>query len=79
MTQLGTLEDSKLLTDDDTIAEFLADGRRDENPDVFLRALQEVAMMETAFLLRSPANAKRLIKSINSLRSGKAEARQLIE
>jgi DNA-binding phage protein len=79
MTQLSTFEASKYLTDDNTIAEFLPASRRDENPDVFLRALQEVAMAETAFLLRSPANAERLIKSINSLRNGKAEASQLIE
>ena len=37
------------------------------------------ALEETAYLLRSPANAQRLLKSINSLRSGKAQARQLID
>ena len=32
-----------------------------------------------AYLLRSPANAERLIKSIGEMRAGKAKVRQLIE
>ncbi|UVJ44976.1 putative addiction module antidote protein [Pseudomonas sp. LS1212] len=43
MSQLKTFEPSKYLTDEDTIAEFLTASLEDENPDVFLRALQEVA------------------------------------
>jgi antitoxin YefM len=37
------------------------------------------ALEETAYLLRSPANAERLIKSIANLRAGKTKTRQLIE
>jgi antitoxin YefM len=37
------------------------------------------ALEETAYLLRSPANAERLIKSISNLRAGKTQSRQLIE
>jgi antitoxin YefM len=37
------------------------------------------ALEETAYLLRSPKNAERLINSVNSLRAGKAKARRLIE
>jgi antitoxin YefM len=34
---------------------------------------------ETAYLLRSPTDAERLIKSIGNLRAGKTKTRQLIE
>ena len=37
------------------------------------------ALAETAYLLQSPANAERLIKSISNLRAGKTQSRQLIE
>lgn len=37
------------------------------------------ALEETAYLLRSPVNAERLIKSISNLRAGKTKTRQLIE
>ena len=34
---------------------------------------------ETAYLLRSPANAKRLFKSIEQLEAGRGQARELAE
>jgi antitoxin YefM len=34
---------------------------------------------ETAYLMRSPANAERLIRSIGEMRAGKAKVRHLIE
>lgn len=53
--------------------------RQKGEPVVMISLAEFNALEETAYLLRSPANAERLIKSINSLRKGKAEARQLIE
>lgn len=43
MTRLKAFEASSYLTDEITITEFLTACLEDENPDVFLRALQEVA------------------------------------
>ncbi len=43
MTQLKPFEASKYLTDEETIFEFLTAALEDENPDVFLRALNEAA------------------------------------
>ncbi|WP_249673986.1 addiction module antidote protein [Pseudomonas abieticivorans] len=43
MTTLNTFEAANYLTDEATIAEFLTAALEDENPDVFLQALQEVA------------------------------------
>ncbi|MBS7691500.1 type II toxin-antitoxin system prevent-host-death family antitoxin [Pseudomonas lalucatii] len=52
--------------------------RQKGEPVVMMSLADYNALEETAYLLRSPANAERLIKSVNSLRAGKAEARQLI-
>jgi len=43
MIELIPFEASRYLTDEDTMAEFLSAALEDENPDVFLTALQEVA------------------------------------
>jgi len=43
VTQLKPFEASSYLTDGETIAEFLTACLEDDNPDVFLSALQEVA------------------------------------
>ncbi|PPV06068.1 prevent-host-death protein [Xanthomonas bromi] len=37
------------------------------------------AMEETAYLLRSPINAQRLLESITQLDAGKGQARELLE
>ncbi|WP_439287290.1 YoeB-YefM toxin-antitoxin system antitoxin YefM [Lonepinella sp. BR2357] len=37
------------------------------------------ALTETAYLLRSPANARHLLNSIEELRNGKARERNLID
>ncbi|MET0330468.1 MAG: type II toxin-antitoxin system Phd/YefM family antitoxin, partial [Dyella sp.] len=37
------------------------------------------AMEETAYLLRSPKNAKRLLESIAQLEAGRGQARELAE
>jgi probable addiction module antidote protein len=43
MKQLKPFEASQYLTDEETIGEFLTASLEDPNPDMFLRALQEVA------------------------------------
>ncbi|GKW26330.1 antitoxin YefM [Pectobacterium carotovorum subsp. carotovorum] len=45
-----------------------------------LMSLEEYnSLEETAYLLRSPANAKRLMNSIESLKAGNGEKRDIIE
>jgi antitoxin YefM len=52
--------------------------RRDRS--VVMIALDDYeALMETAYLLRSPRNARRLLSSINELREGKGKERTLLE
>lgn len=53
--------------------------RQKGEPVVMMSLADFNALEETAYLLRSSQNAQRLIKSIESLRSGKATARKLIE
>ncbi|WP_064120512.1 type II toxin-antitoxin system prevent-host-death family antitoxin [Pseudomonas fluorescens] len=53
--------------------------RQKGEPVVMMSLAEYNALEETAYLLRSPANAERLIKSIGEMRAGKAKARQLIE
>ena len=53
--------------------------RQKGEPVVMISLSEFNALEETAYLLRSPNNAERLIKSINSLRAGKAKPRLLIE
>jgi len=53
--------------------------RKRESPVVMLSLEDYQAMEETAYLLRSPANARSLLDSIASLESGKGIERELIE
>jgi len=53
--------------------------RKRESPVVMLSLEDYQAMEETAYLLRSPANARNLLDSIASLESGKGIERELIE
>ena len=53
--------------------------RQKGEPVVMMSLAEYNALEETAYLLRSPANAERLIKSIGNLRAGKTKTRQLIE
>lgn len=53
--------------------------RQKGEPVVMMSLADYNALEETAYLLRSPANAQRLITSVNSLRAGKAQAHQLSE
>jgi len=53
--------------------------RKSEDPVVIVSLEDYEAMEETAYLLRSPANAKLLLGSIAELESGKGTQRELIE
>ena len=53
---------------------------RNSEPSVVVLSLQDYqALEETAYLLRSPANAKRLLQSMAQLENGGGVARALIE
>ncbi|WNB74733.1 type II toxin-antitoxin system Phd/YefM family antitoxin [Methylomonas koyamae] len=53
--------------------------RKSESPVVMLSLEDYQAMEETAYLLRSPANARRLLESIAELESGQGSERELSE
>ena len=53
---------------------------RQQSDAVVLMSLEDFeSMQETAYLLRSPKNAKRLLESILELQEGKSQERDLIE
>ena len=53
--------------------------RKRESPVVMLSLEDYQSMEETAYLLRSPANARHLLESIAELEAGKGTERELIE
>ena len=53
--------------------------RNSEQSVVVLSLDDYNALEETAYLLRNPTNARRLLESIASLESGKGEEHELIE
>lgn len=53
--------------------------RKRETPVVMISLEDYQAMEETAYLLRSPANARHLLESIAELEAGKGSVKQLIE
>lgn len=53
--------------------------RKSESPVVMLSLEDYQAMEETAYLLRSPANARQLLDSITELESGGGTQRELME
>ena len=53
--------------------------RKRESPVVMISLEDYQAMEETAYLLRSPANARRLLESISELEAGKGTARDVLE
>ncbi|WP_426991169.1 type II toxin-antitoxin system Phd/YefM family antitoxin [Methylomonas sp. CM2] len=53
--------------------------RKSESPVVMLSLEDYQAMEETAYLLRSPANARRLLESIAELESGQGTEHELVE
>jgi antitoxin YefM len=53
---------------------------RTKAPSVVMMSLEDYeALIETAYLLRSPENAKRLLNSISELENGKGLERELVE
>lgn len=53
---------------------------RDEAPPVVIMSLDEYeSLQETAYLLRSPKNARRLLDSIAELEHGGGQARDLLQ
>ncbi|MDF1764285.1 MAG: type II toxin-antitoxin system prevent-host-death family antitoxin [Oleibacter sp.] len=53
--------------------------RKSETPVVMVSLEDYQAMEETAYLLRSPANARHLLESIAELEAGKGTQRDLVE
>ncbi|MFV1872979.1 MAG: type II toxin-antitoxin system Phd/YefM family antitoxin [Oleiphilus sp.] len=53
--------------------------RRDSEDAVVMSLDYYNSLMETVYLLRSPANAEHLAKSIEQLKNGKATSRDLID
>jgi len=53
--------------------------RNGEAAAVLMSIEEYRALEETAYLLRSPANAQRLLESIMQLESGEGKVRELIE
>ena len=53
--------------------------RKSETPVVMVSLEDYQAMEETAYLLRSPANARHLLESIAELEAGKGSERELTE
>ena len=53
--------------------------RKGEGAVVMISMDDYQALEETAYLLRSPKNTRRLIESIAELEEGKGEAKELIE
>ncbi|PZO41179.1 MAG: type II toxin-antitoxin system prevent-host-death family antitoxin [Pseudanabaena frigida] len=53
--------------------------RQNQNSVVIMSLEDYEALAETAYLLRSPKNAQRLIRAIADLESGKGKERELVE
>lgn len=53
--------------------------RKSESPVVMISLDDYQAMEETAYLLRSPANARHLLESIAELEAGNGQERELLE
>ena len=53
--------------------------RKSETPVVMVSLEDYQAMQETAYLLRSPANARHLLESIAELEAGRGTERDLME
>lgn len=73
----------------DNLAKTMKEVCEDHNPVIITRRNNEAvvlisledyeALNETAYLLQSPKNAKRLLKSIKELEAGRGKERKLME
>jgi len=79
---------SKIIAQErlDTLMEEVCSDRlpvvitRDSEPAVVLISLEDYkSLQETAYLLQSPNNAKRLMEAINDLESGKGAELELLD
>ena len=69
----GTMK--KVCDDHDPVNET-----RKNNESVIMMSLEDFeALKETAYLLQSPKNVKRLLASIGELESGRGQQRDLVE
>jgi antitoxin YefM len=53
--------------------------RQNQNSVVIISLEDYESLVETAYLLRSPKNAQRLIKAISELETGSGKERELVE
>ncbi len=60
-------------------ADYTVISRRDDDDAVVMSLYQFNGLMETVHLLKSPANAAHLAKSIEQYRSGKVEKHRLAD
>jgi len=68
----------KTATDDTAGHWAFALVRREFSESVVMISLEDYEVLEeTAYLLRSPANARRLVSALESLAKGKAEAKKM--
>ncbi len=69
---------NKVLNQVEEDADFTVIHRRDRSDAVVMGLDYFNSMMETLYLLESPANAKNLMESIKQYKEGKARVRGLI-
>lgn len=70
---------AKVLTDVINDREETVITRAGHEPVIIVSLAEYESLRETAYLLRSPANARRLLDSIANLEHGHGTPRQLIE
>lgn len=70
---------AKVLTDVVNDREETVITRAGHEPVVIVSLTEYESLRETAYLLRSPTNARRLLDSIDNLEHGRGTPRQLIE
>lgn len=77
MSARGNLAKTKAKVCDDHSPVIIT--RKTAQPVVMMSLEDYTALEETAYLLRSPKNARRLLESINQLESGQGIERDLVE
>jgi len=70
---------NKILNQVEEDADFTVIHRRDRSDAVVMGLDYFNSMMETLYLLESPANAKNLMESIKQYKEGKAKVRDLVD
>ena len=70
---------AEVLDPDEDHREEVVITRSGHEPAVILSLSEYESLQETAYLMRSPANARRLMESISRLEAGLGTEQQLIE